>query len=197
MADALRNILEIAEQEMDEGDYLRFANILQDFHRGSARTDPGTRRSVISRPIKISFKRAGTLHTLELLYQERLDIPAGHERFNTVFRTELKYNDGPKVFGTNPFSAYVRHFLHLHGPKVIYIDSWMGRKTMSYKLAQRRAMDFYKVITKRIADAGDDMPDEIRDHLNELRQNHIDFTYTDFVNRVLAGIPDLEDPSAI
>lgn len=197
MNDVLQNLLEIAERDMDEGDYVRFADILRDFHRGTARTDPGTRRSVIARPIKISFRRSGTKHTLELIHQERLDIPTGNGHSRTIFRTEYKYNDSSVQFSTNPFSQLVKHYLHLHTPQVVHCDSFLGHKMLSYKTAQKRAMEFYKVITKRIEDAGDDLPDDILERLNEVRAMHIEFTYTDFVTRVNAGIPDLEDPSAI
>ena len=197
MNDVLQNILEIAERDMGEGDYVRFADILRDFHRGTARTDRDTRRFVIARPIKISFRRSGTKHTIELIHQERLELLQADGRYPTLYRTEYKYNDSSVQFSTNPFSQLVKYYLHLHSPQVVHIDSFMGHKMLSYKTAQKRAMEFYKVITKRIADAGDDMPDQIRDHLNEIRQNHIDFTYTDFVNRVNSGIPDIEDPSAI
>lgn len=194
MSDNLAQVLEIAEHGLPEGDYLRVANLLRDAHVGrpAAASSPIVVRTVLERKIKVSINKRGVKYSLELVCQTTTETRTGHSTTYN-YLTTFRYDGiaGVQTFRM-PFHAVVKEFMFLHKPREVILETALGNKTITYCAAEKHAMKMYEKLTTRYVEEFDQLPDTIREHLNDLRQNYIDFGYSDYVQFVVSSIPDTE-----
>lgn len=192
-ADALRSILEHAETVgLPDGTYVRVANALRDVfnNRGEARQNV---RHILGglyeSNLKVSFNKGGLEYYVRLLRQERT-CPTGGGM--SVYKTTYKFaRDDTTYEGQRSFRSVVDDFLKLHRPKEVIIHYGSARVHIRESMVRRQMKIEYTLLDTRLKES--DVSDRQREQYEDMLDEMLVYTYSDFVCRVLARLPDNEN----